>query len=72
MAESAADAADWFAHAQGGLAGKNFQALVKDVAVPVNDGIGPEANPQVVAVRHGPPTAGGSGAVDLHRTSGMR
>jgi len=32
MADSAADAANWFAHFQTGIEGKDFQALVKDVA----------------------------------------
>ena len=35
MADSAADAANWFAHAQAGIAGKDFQALVKDVTTAV-------------------------------------
>src|SRR5256885_15143274 len=50
MADSAADAANWFAHFQTGIEGKDFQALVKDVARPVSDeaGIGGE-----------PPTGGG-------------
>src|SRR2546428_12580108 len=44
MADSAADAANWFAHFQTGIEGKDFQALVKDVARPVSDeaGIGGE------------------------------
>ena len=37
MADSAADAANWFAHFQSGVAGRDFQALVKDVAKPVSD-----------------------------------
>src|SRR5437870_8457265 len=35
MADSAADAANWFAHFQTGIDGRDFQALVKDVARPV-------------------------------------
>jgi hypothetical protein len=72
MAESPADAAHWFAHAQEGIAGKDFQALVKDVALPLNDVTGPGANPQVVVVRHGPLTEGAKRAVDLKRTSPLR
>lgn len=69
MAANAADAADWFAHAQPGLAGHDFQALVKDVARPVNDEIGLGENPSVVLVRHGPLTEGAKNATDLKRTS---
>lgn len=72
MADSAADAANWFAHAQAGIAGKDFQALVKDVAVPVTDEAGRGENPQVVPVRHGPLTDGGKRATDLKRTSALR
>jgi hypothetical protein len=72
MAESAADAANWFAHAQAGVAGKDFQALVKDVALPVSDDAGLGGNPQVVVVRHGPLTDGGKNATDLKRTSPLR
>jgi hypothetical protein len=72
MAESAADAANWFAHTQAGFAGKDFQALVKDVALPVSDDGGLGGNPQVVVVRHGPLTEGGKSATDLKRTSPLR
>ncbi len=72
MANSAADAANWFAHAHTGIAGKDFQALVKDVTVPVSDEAGRGGNPQVVLVRHGPLTAGGKSATDLKRTSPLR
>lgn len=71
-ADSAAAAANWFAHAQEGIAGKDFQALVKDVALPLSDVAGPGANPQVVVVRHGPLTDAGNGATDLKRTSPLR
>jgi hypothetical protein len=70
-AESAADAANWFAHFQSGIEGKDFQALVKDVALPLRDETGINANPQVVVVRHGPLTPGGKAAVDLARTSAL-
>lgn len=69
MAENAAAAADWFAHAQPALAGHDFQALVKDIARPVNDEIGLGENPSVVSVRHGPLTEGAKNAIDLKRTS---
>lgn len=72
MAESAADAANWFAHFQTGIEGKDFQALVKDVAIPVSDETGVGGNPQVVLVRHGPLTTGGRAATDLKRTSALR
>jgi hypothetical protein len=72
LAESAADAANWFAHFQTGIEGKDFQALVKDVAMPVTDEAGVGGNPQVVVVRHGPLTAGGKAASDLKRTSALR
>jgi hypothetical protein len=71
MAESAADAASWFAHFQTGIAGRDFQALVKDVAKPLTDESGIGGNPQVVIVRHGPLTAGGTAATDLQRTSSL-
>jgi hypothetical protein len=69
MAANAADAAEWFAHSQPGLAGHDFQALVKDVARPVNDEIGLGENPSVVSVRHGALTGGAKNAIDLKRTS---
>ncbi|TMA16071.1 MAG: hypothetical protein E6J86_04195 [Deltaproteobacteria bacterium] len=72
MADSAADAANWFAHFQTGIEGKDFQALVKDVARPVSDEAGIGGNPQVVIVRHGPLTPGGQAAIDLKRTSSLR
>jgi hypothetical protein len=70
MAESAAAAAQWFAHAEPGIAGKDFQALVLDVALPLNDVSGAAANPQVVHVRHGPRSE--AGVIDLKRTSALR
>ena len=72
MAESAADAASWFAHFQSGIAGRDFQALVKDVEKPLNDEAGIGANPEVIMVRHGPLTPGGMAAQDLNRTSSLR
>jgi hypothetical protein len=69
MAANAAEAAEWFAHAQPGLAGHDFQALVKDVARPVVDEIGLGGNPSVVSVRHGALTNGAKNATDLKRTS---
>jgi hypothetical protein len=72
MADSAADAANWFAHFQTGINGKDFQALVKDVARPVSDEAGIGGNPEVVVVRHGPLTPGGKAATDLKRTSSLR
>ena len=72
LAESAADAANWFSHFQSGIAGKDFQALVKEVAMPVIDEAGIGGNPQVVLVRHGPLTDGGRAARDLQRTSAVR
>jgi hypothetical protein len=72
MAESAADAASWFSHFQSGIAGKDFQALVKDVSRPVSDEAGIGGNPEVVVVRHGPLTPGGKAAKDLKRTSPLR
>jgi hypothetical protein len=71
MAESRADAASWFAHAQAGIADKNFQALVKDVSQPFSEKAGPEANPQIVVIRHGPLTEGAKSATDLKRTSAL-
>jgi hypothetical protein len=69
MAADAADAAAWFAHAQPGLAGHDFQALVKDVARPVDDETGLGANPSVVPVRHRALREGAKNATDLKRTS---
>lgn len=69
MAESAEAAAHWFAHIEPGIADKNFQALVLDVALPLSEAAG-AANPQVVHVRHAP--KGESSAVDLKRTSALR
>ena len=72
MAGTPEDAANWFAHSQDAFAGKDFQALVKDVGRPLSDAPGPGANPLVVIVRHGPLTDGGKGATDLKRTSALR
>lgn len=72
LAEGAADAAAWFAHTQPGLEGKDFQALVKDVAKPVTDEAGIGGNPSVIVVRHGSLSAGARKATDLKRTSGLR
>ena len=73
MADSPADAASWFEHSQPGIAGKDFKALVKDVALPVNEAAtGKGGNPQVVAHRHGPLTATAKSATDLKRTSPLR
>jgi hypothetical protein len=72
LAEAAADAAVWFAYAQPGMAGKNFQALVKDVSKPVTDESGMGGNPSVIVVRHGPVTEGAKNATDLKRTSALR
>ena len=69
MAANAADAAEWFAQTQPGLAGHDFQALVKDVARPVLDEIGLGGNPTVVSVRHGALREGARNATDLKRTS---
>ena len=71
MAESAADAANWFAHFHG-IEGRDFQALVKDMGRPVTDEAGIGGNPEVVVVRHGPFTPGGKAATDLKRTSSLR
>jgi hypothetical protein len=72
LADSAADAANWFAHFQTGIEGKDVQALVKDVARPVSDEAGLGGNPEVVLVRRGPLTRGGEAATDLKRTSPVR
>ena len=72
MADCAADAASWFAHFQSGIAGRDFQALVKDVSKPVTDEAGIGGNPLVVVVRQGPLTPGGMAAKDLQRTSSLR
>ena len=69
MAADAADAAAWFALAQPGLAGHDFQALVKDVATPVDDETGLGDNPSVVPVRHRALRQGAKNATDLKRTS---
>src|SRR2546427_2246408 len=68
MADSAADAANWFAHFQTGIEGKDFQALVKDVARPVSDEAGIGGKPEGGVVRHRPPPPGGEGAGGLKRT----
>lgn len=69
LADSEADAASWFSHSQAGMAGRNFQALVKDVSKPVTDEAGYGGNPAVILVRPGPPTPGAKEATDLKRTS---
>ncbi len=72
MADSAVDAANWFAHFQTGIDGRDFQALVKDVSRPVSAEASVGGNPDVVEVRHGPLTPGGKAAIDLKRTSSVR
>jgi hypothetical protein len=72
LADTASDAAGWFAHSRAEVAGKNFQALVKDVAKPVSDETGLGENPSVVVVRHGDLTEGSRNATDLNRTSYVR
>jgi hypothetical protein len=72
LAESATDAASWFAHAQAGLAGKSFQALVKEVDRPVTDEAGIGGNPAVVLVRPGNDQRTATAARDLGRTSVLR
>ena len=72
LAAAPADAAAWFAHSQPGLAGRNFQALVKDVSKPITDEAGIGGNPSVIVVRHGPLTSGAKTATDLKRTSALR
>lgn len=69
MAESPEAAAQWFANIEPGISGKNFQALVLDVALPLSGAEGAMANPQVVHVRHGPMSE--NSAVDLKRTSAL-
>jgi broad specificity phosphatase PhoE len=71
MADSAGAAANWFANSQTGIAGRDFQALVKDVSKPLSETAGPGGNPEVVVVRHGPLTEGGKTATDLNRTSSV-
>jgi hypothetical protein len=72
LADSEVDAAGWFSHSKDGMAGKNFQALVKDVSKPVTDEAGYGGNPAVVQVRPGPLTVGARAAQDLKRTSPIR
>ena len=72
LADTALDAASWFAHSRAEVAGKDFQALVKDVGQPVADETGLGSNPSVVIVRHGVLTDGSRNATDLGRTSGLR
>jgi hypothetical protein len=72
MADSAVDAANWFAHFQVGIDGRNFQALVKDVGRPITDEAGMGGNPEVIVVRHGRMAPGGKAATDLKRTSPVR
>jgi hypothetical protein len=66
LADSADAAANWFAHKQDNVKGKDFQALVLDIAAPA------DGTPQTVFVRHGPLTDAGRTAVDLDRTSPLR
>jgi hypothetical protein len=67
MAESATAAANWFAHAEAGIADKDFQALVMDPVLPI-EGVGARGdNPQTIYVRHGPLTESGRNATDLNR-----
>src|SRR3989475_10383908 len=61
MADSAADAANWFAHFQTGIEGKDFQALVKDVARPVSDEAGIGGEPGGGLGRPPPPAPRGEG-----------
>lgn len=72
LADSPEDAANWYAHAQAGLAKKDFQALVKDVSQPVTEGPDGSGNPSVVSVRHGPPTPGAMAAKGLGSTSPLK
>jgi len=72
LADTASDAAGWFAHSRAETAGKDFQALVKDVARPVADESGLGENPSVVRVRHGDSRDGSRNATDLNRTSVVR
>jgi len=72
MADSAGDAASWFAHSQPGLDQRDFQALVKDVSMPVTDEIGLGENPSVITVRRGALTESARSATDLKRTSSLR
>ena len=69
LAEAASDAAGWFANSRSEIAGKDFQALVKDLSKPVTDETGLGENPSVIAVRHGNLTDGSRNAKDLQRTS---
>src|SRR2546428_5019058 len=72
MADSAADAANWFAHFQTGIEGKDFQALVKDVARPVSDEAGIGGDPEGGVGRPAPPPPGGQAGGDLKRTRPLR
>lgn len=72
LADSAVDAASWFAHSQTEMAGKDFQALVKDVSKAVTDESGLGGNPVVIFVRHGPITEGAKNAKDLKRTTPVK
>src|SRR2546427_9882601 len=72
MADSAADAANWFAHFQIGIEGKDFEALVKDVARQVSDEAGIGGHPEGGgAVRRPPPPAGWEW-IQLERTRAPR
>ena len=76
LADSPAAAANWFAHKQDNVKGKDFQALVLDLALPLEAADphkgGGGGNPQTVFVKHGPLTDAGKSAVDLDRTSPLR
>src|SRR2546428_787296 len=72
MADSAADAANWFAHFQTGIEGKDFQALVKDVARPVSDEAGIGGETQEVIIRPRPPPPRGQAGVCLRSTKSLR
>ena len=72
LADTASDAAAWFAHSRGEVAGKDFQALVKDVARPVADETGLGENPSVIRVRHGDRAESSRNAPDLNGTSDVR
>src|SRR2546428_12949742 len=59
LADAAADAAAWFAQARPGMAGKNFQALVKDVSKPGTDEAGDRRETSGLAGAPRPSFAGG-------------
>jgi hypothetical protein len=71
LADSAAAAANWFAHSQSGLEERDFQALVKDMSLP-EKGFGERGdNPVTIHVRRGPHTESGQNVTDLKRTSDL-